>query len=178
MAVAPASRMWYPLTDTGCHSGSSRSQNATTSATSRIEREARQILERIDADGGVLAAIERGTIQRDIQESAYRTQTAIDAGEQVVVGVNRFTDDSEASLDVFRLDPEVEHGQIQRLRALRASRSEDAARTALAAVEQAARGSDNLVPPIIDAVQRSVTLGEIADTLRGVFGEHREATGV
>ena len=151
---------------------------AVEELTSRIEHEARQIIDRLDAQGGVLAAIERGTIQRDIQESAYRTQLAIDAGEQVVVGVNRFTDDSEAGIDVFRLDPKVEHGQIERLRALRASRSEDAVRTALAAVEQAARGSDNLVPPIVDAVQRSVTVGEIADTLRGVFGEHREATGV
>ena len=96
----------------------------------------------------------------------------------MVVGVNRFADDADVTIDMFRLDSEVEHGQVERLRALRASRSDSAVRAALAAVDGAARGSDNLVPPIIAAVQRSATLGEIADTLRGVFGEYRETVGV
>jgi len=146
--------------------------------TARIETDARRIMEGLDAQGGVLAAIERGTVQREIQESADRTQRAIDAGEQLVVGVNRFADDAAPGVDVFRIDPGIERAQVERLRALRASRSEAAAREALSGVDAAARGGDNLVPPIITAVERLATLGEIADTLRGVFGEHQDAHGV
>jgi methylmalonyl-CoA mutase N-terminal domain/subunit len=135
-------------------------------------------MEGLDARGGVLAAIEHGTVQREIQESAYRTQRAIDAGEQVVVGVNRFADEAAPGVDVFRVDAGIERAQVQRLQALRASRSDASVRQALSAVDAAARGGDNLVPPIIAAVERLATLGEIADTLRGVFGEHQDAHGV
>jgi methylmalonyl-CoA mutase N-terminal domain/subunit len=151
---------------------------AVEELTARIEAEARAILEGLDESGGVLAAIERGAIQREIQESAYRTQRAIDAGEQVVVGVNRFVDESPVGIDVFRVDPGIERAQVGRLRALRASRSEADSRLALAGVDAAARSGANLVPPIIAAVERLATLGEIADTLRGVFGEHQDAHGV
>ena len=99
----------------------------------------------------------------------------MDAGEQVVVGVNRFADDGAGGVDVFRMDPGIERAQVDRVRALRTSRSEDNLRPALAAVDAAARSGENLVPPIIAAVERLATLGEIADTLRGVFGEHQEA---
>ena len=143
--------------------------------TTRIETEARRIMDDLDAQGGVLAAIERGAVQREIQESAYRTQRAVDAGEQVVVGVNRFADDSAGGVDVFQMDPGIERAQVDRVRALRTSRSEDNLRPALAVVEAAARSGENLVPPIVAAVERLATLGEIADTLRGVFGEHQEA---
>ena len=151
---------------------------AVEALTASIEAEARRIIDALDAQGGVLAAIERGTVQREIQESAYRTQRAIDAGEQLVVGVNRFAGDKSAGVEVFRIDPAIERAQVERLRSLRASRSETGAREALAAVEAAAGSGDNLVPPIIAAVERLATLGEVADTLRGVFGEHRDAHGV
>ncbi len=142
--------------------------------TNRIEREASELIERIDRMGGTLTAIETGYIQREIQDAAYRAQQAVDAGEAVVVGVNRFADDAPSNVDVFRVDPEIERRQIDRVRALRASRSEQEWRTALAGVEQAARDGSNLVPPIVAAVEKRATLGEIADTLRRAFGEYQD----
>ena len=149
--------------------------------TSRIEREASDLLDRIDRAGGTLAAIESGYIQREIQDAAYRAQQAIDAGEAVVVGVNRFTSQDpdsavEAKTDLFRIDPEVERRQIERVRAVRAERREGEWRAALDAVEAAARGSENLVPRVIAAVENRATLGEIADAMRRVFGEYQDAS--
>jgi methylmalonyl-CoA mutase N-terminal domain/subunit len=153
---------------------------AVEALTDRIEREAADLIASIDAKGGALRAIESQYIQRQIQETAYRTQREIDSGEAVVVGMNRFTDaDAErvAVADVFRIDPESERQQIERVRAVRSSRSEQAWRGALAGVEQAARDGSNLVPPIIAAVEAHATLGEIADTLRRVFGEYQDSSG-
>jgi methylmalonyl-CoA mutase N-terminal domain/subunit len=143
--------------------------------TNRIEVEASEIIKRIDDIGGTLAAIEAGYIQREIQDAAYRAQQAIDAGEAVVVGVNRYVDEKPRRLDLFRIDPEIERQQIERVRAVRASRSAQEWRAALDAIERTARGGENLVPPIIHAVEARATLGEIADTLRGVFGEYQPA---
>ena len=140
--------------------------------TDTIERNAVILLERIDALGGTLNAIEAGYIQRQIQDAAYQAQQAIDAGEAVVVGVNRFQTAADASIPVFRVDPEVERRQIERVRAVRAGRSESEWREALDSVAASARGNRNLVPPIIAAVEKRATLGEIADTLRQVFGEY------
>ncbi|HWP99664.1 MAG TPA: methylmalonyl-CoA mutase family protein [Vicinamibacterales bacterium] len=142
--------------------------------TNEIEEEARALLERIDRMGGALAAIEAGFIQQQIQESAYRAQRAVDSGEAVVVGVNRFATDEPVRIDVLRIDPEVEARQIERVRRVRATRDAARWRAALARVAEAARGRDNLVPPILEAVEARATLGEIADTLREVFGEYRE----
>ncbi len=142
--------------------------------TNRIEEEARALLDRIDAAGGTLAAIEHGLIQREIQESAYRAQQAIDSGEQVIVGVNRFASSEAASIDVFRMDPDTERGQIERLRAVRAARDVAEWRAALDAVATAAAGTANLVPPIIRAVEARATIGEISDAMRRVLGEHKE----
>ena len=140
--------------------------------TNRIEREARTLLERIDDLGGTLVAIESGDIQRQIQDAAYAAQQAIDGGDTVVVGVNRYQDASPVTTGAFRIDPEVERQQVDRVRALRASRSEDECRRAVAEVEDAARGTDNLVPPIVNAVEKRATLGEIADAMRRVFSEY------
>jgi methylmalonyl-CoA mutase N-terminal domain/subunit len=147
---------------------------AIEEATSRIEQDAGALLDQIRGMGGTLAALESGFIQRRIHESAYRAQRAIEDGSAVIVGVNRFTDDSPASPVVFQIDPELERQQIARLRALRAGRSVSEWTQALAGIDRAARGGDNLVPPIIEAVERHATVGEIADTLRAVFGEHRD----
>ena len=144
--------------------------------TTAIESAATALLARIDALGGTLTAIETGHIQREIRESAYRAQQAIDAGAAVVVGVNRYKEDDAAyAAEVFRIDPGMEQRQIARVRAVRASRSENAWRNALTAVEKAARDGDNLVPPVIAAVENRATVGEIADTLRRVFGEYQAA---
>jgi methylmalonyl-CoA mutase N-terminal domain/subunit len=142
--------------------------------TDRIERESEALIARIEALGGTLAAIESGFIQREIQDAAYRAQQRIDAGETVVVGVNRFATEETAPIATLRIDPEVESRQVERVRRLRASRDPSAWRAAIDAVSTAARGADNLVPPIIAAVEARATVGEIADTLRAVFGEHKE----
>ena len=139
--------------------------------TNRIEDAARALIDQIDAMGGTLAAIESGFIQRQIQDSAYRTQQSIDAGDIVVVGVNRYLDESTPATATFQVDPQVEQRQIERVRAVRASRSESVWRDVLADIEHAARGGDNLVPRIITAVENKATLGEIADAMRRVFGE-------
>jgi methylmalonyl-CoA mutase N-terminal domain/subunit len=143
--------------------------------TDRIEAEARALIERVEAMGGALAAIERGFPQREIHESAYRIQRAIESGEQVVVGVNRYRAEQEAPIPVFRVDERVEREQVERLRAVRARRDAETVDAALAALETAARGADNLVPPILAAVEAYASIGEICRTLVGVFGEHRDA---
>ena len=150
--------------------------------TTAIEAEANDLLQRIEALGGTLTAIEAGYIQRQIQDAAYRAQQAIDSSEAVVVGVNRFqaaarsNGASAPAIEVFRVDPAVERQQIERVRGVRASRSQSEWTRALAEVEQAARGGANLVPPIVAAVEQRATLGEIADTLRGVFGEYSDVS--
>ena len=142
--------------------------------TDEIEREARAIIERVDAMGGMLAAIESGAAQRDIQDAAYRAQRAVESGESVVVGVNKFATDEVPAIDVLRIDPELERHQAARVQQVRASRDEASWRHALGEVVAAARGQSNLVPPIIAAVEARATVGEIADALRSVFGEHQE----
>jgi len=136
--------------------------------------------------GGTLAAIEAGFIQRQIQESAYLAQVAIDSGEAVVVGVNRFVagrgqalnlgagTESRPDRNIFQVDPEVERIQVARVRAVRATRDGAAWSQALAAVSAAAAGRDNLVPAVIAAVEARATVGEISDAMRAVFGEHKE----
>ncbi|HEX7138993.1 MAG TPA: methylmalonyl-CoA mutase family protein [Vicinamibacterales bacterium] len=145
--------------------------------TNEIERGVRAILERIDQSGGTLTAIESGLIQREIQESAYRAQLAVDSGASVVVGVNAFTDDGQAApIETLRIEGDVERRQIERLRAFRSSRSQDACSAALDRVTQAAAAGSNLVPPIIEAVDAKATVGEISDALRAVFGEYQETS--
>jgi methylmalonyl-CoA mutase N-terminal domain/subunit len=146
--------------------------------TSRIEREASALLDHIDRIGGTLAAIEAGFIQQQIQDAAYLAQQAIDSSAAIVVGVNRFADASSKTTDVFQLDAEIESRQVERVRALRASRSHTEWSAALDAVETAARGATNLVQPIIAAVEARATLGEIADVIRKVFGEHQDVSPV
>jgi methylmalonyl-CoA mutase N-terminal domain/subunit len=146
--------------------------------TDDIEREAQQLMARIDRMGGTLAAIESGFIQREIQESAYRQQVAIDSGTAVVVGVNRFTEDDKGSGGAFQIDPEVERRQVERVQAVREGRDAEASRRSLAAVSAAARDGSNLMPPIVAAVEAHATVGEIADAMRTVFGEHEETATI
>jgi methylmalonyl-CoA mutase N-terminal domain/subunit len=148
---------------------------AVEAATTALEQEALAIVERIEEKGGALRAIERGDVQRAIQESAYAFQREVEAGERVIVGVNRFMDAGEAPpQDILRIDPELERAQVARVQALRAKRDAAACEKALAALAERARGRANLMPAIIDAVLAWATVGEIAGRLRDVFGEHRE----
>ncbi len=142
--------------------------------TNEIEAGAVELLRRIDALGGTLSAIESGYIQRQIQDSAYRAQMAIDASAAIVVGVNRYASDEQSGIDMFTLDPALERAQAARVQSVRASRDEANWKAALAQVADAARGRDNLVPHIVRAVEVNATVGEIADTLRSVFGEYKE----
>jgi methylmalonyl-CoA mutase N-terminal domain/subunit len=145
------------------------------SRTNQIEHEAAAMLSRIDAAGGTLAAIESGMIQREIQESAFRTQRAVDSGELPVVGVTIFQTDDSPTIPTFSVDPQIEQVQRARVASARAARDVSAWRASLAAIHDAARGDDNLVPLVIAAVRSGATTGEISDTLRDVFGEHRDA---
>jgi methylmalonyl-CoA mutase, N-terminal domain len=148
---------------------------AVEAATDQLEREAVALLDRIEGTGGALRAIERGEIQRDIQEAAYRFQNQVEAGTRVIVGVNRFQEPGQAApLDTLRIDPALERQQIDRLRALRARRPPEPWRAALDNLAHKARSAENLMPALIDAVLAWATVGEIAGRLREVFGEHRE----
>jgi methylmalonyl-CoA mutase N-terminal domain/subunit len=151
---------------------------AIEALTNGIERGAIELLARIEQVGGTLAAIETGFIQREIQESAYRAQLAIDSGESIVVGVNKFADARAGGLPLFQGDPETERSQIERVRAVRAGRSESAWQTALEGVTQTARDGGNLVPAIITAVEAHATVGEISDAMRVVFGAYQETATV
>ena len=144
-------------------------------ATDRIEAEARDIIDTIDRLGGMLAAIEAGYVQRAIQDAAYQAQKAIDSGRAVVVGVNRFTSTAPVNIETLHIDPAVERDQIDRLRQVRSSRSPREWRAALALVSDAAASGDNLMPPLVAAVEAKATVGEISDTLRQQFGEFRES---
>ncbi len=141
--------------------------------TGEIEQAAAAYLERIDEFGGALGAIEAGYPQEEISRSAYAYQMAVEREEQVIVGVNRFTDAEEQGPAPFPIDPAIEVRQVERVRAFRQARDGQAAARALQSLESAASAEDNLMPLIIDAVRKRATLGEICDTLRGVFGEYQ-----
>jgi methylmalonyl-CoA mutase N-terminal domain/subunit len=144
--------------------------------TTRLEQAANDYLTEIDAMGGTLSAIEGGFQQRQIQESAYRAQQMIESGEQIVVGVNRFRDDDAAKVApaTQKIDPDGERRQIERVGRVRAERDAAAWERALKRLEECARGDENLLPALIDAVKAYATVGEISDRLRTAWGEHRE----
>ncbi|TAM61967.1 MAG: methylmalonyl-CoA mutase [Chloroflexota bacterium] len=148
------------------------------SLTDGLEAAALAYLAEIDALGGALPAIETGFQQREIQEAAYRVQRQIEAEERIVVGVNRFVDGGDSRPRIQRLDPAAEAAQVRGLRRVRAERDGPACAAALARLADAAAGSDNLLPPIIEAVAAYATLGEISDRLRLAWGEHRELVTV
>ena len=142
--------------------------------TDEIEQGAVAYIKRIDDMGGTLAAIEAGFIQREIQNAAYEYQKRVEKGLAIVVGVNRFQETGDAAPPVFRVDPTIEKKQIERVRELRASRSQSDCSARLLSLEAAARGSENVMPHILDSCEAKATIGEISDTLRRVFGEYRE----
>ncbi len=146
---------------------------AVEALTGEIEEEATRLLEKIDGMGGMLKAIEAGWVQREIADSAYRFQRAVEAGERTIVGVNRFTTEEKARPRPQRIDVRLERAQVARVRALRAARDARAAEAALAGVREVAEGEENLVPVILNAVRARATLGEIAGAMREVFGTYR-----
>jgi methylmalonyl-CoA mutase, N-terminal domain len=147
---------------------------AVEALTDAIEAGAREYIARIDAMGGAVVAIEQGFQQAEIQEAAYQAQLAMEDKRSIIVGMNEFRLDEEEPVDLLRVDGATEREQVERLRQFKASRSMDEVEAAKSALELAARGADNLMPHIVHAVRHKVTLGEISDTLRGVFGQYVE----
>ncbi len=141
--------------------------------TNEIEERAWAYLDKIDGMGGAVAAIEAGFYQDEIHEAAFRIQRGIESGERVVVGVNRFVEEEGPPPEILRVDEAEAARQVERVRRLRAERDRAAVARALAAVEEAARGSANLLPPMREALRARATLGEVSDALRRVFGEYR-----
>ncbi len=140
--------------------------------TDEIEQRAEEYIEKIDAMGGALPAIERGYIQNEIQDAAYTAQKAVEAGEQVVVGVNQFQVEEQRTLERLSVDPAIEAAQRSKLKKLRESRNQEAVQNYLEKVAAAANGDENLMPLFIECVENHITLGEICNALRGVWGEY------
>ncbi len=145
------------------------------SLTNEIEKRAADYLEKIEAMGGMLKAIERGYVQQEIQNAAYEYQQAVDRREAIVVGVNKFQVDEEKPVPIQRIDETLERKQVERLRELRAKRDPKPWQDAINAVEDAARAPENLMPRILAAVEANATVGEISDAMRRVYGEYKEA---
>ena len=143
------------------------------SMTDEVERRAWEYLERIDGLGGAVAAIEQGYMQDEIEQAAYEYAKGIDNVEKVIVGVNRFVEDEVEPSDVFPIDPALQASQVDSIQRVRAERDQGAVDAALADVAAAARGTDNLLPPMREALRRMATLGEVSDVLRGEFGEYQ-----
>jgi methylmalonyl-CoA mutase N-terminal domain/subunit len=144
------------------------------SLTDRIEQEALEYIRTIDSMGGVPEAIESGYMQREIQKSAYRHAREVEEEKRIVVGVNRFQTPDEEPQGLLEIDRKVQGDQIASLARAREGRDGGKVGERLSALERAARGSENLLPPILEAVRVYATVGEICDTLRKVFGEYRE----
>ncbi|RLI18659.1 methylmalonyl-CoA mutase [Candidatus Bathyarchaeota archaeon] len=142
--------------------------------TKEIEERALKYIEEIDAMGGAVAAIERGFMQKEITESAYRFQKAVESKERIIVGVNKFVSEEKAPIKILRIDPEIEKALVERLNQIKRQRNQAKVKEALSRLRGAAEREDvNLMPFVIDAVKEYATLGEICDTLREVFGEYK-----
>ena len=144
------------------------------SLTNEIEKRATDYLEKIEAMGGMLKAIERGYVQQEIQNAAYEYQQAVDRQDAIVVGVNKFQVEEEKAVPIQRIDETLERKQIERVRALRAKRDTQRWRATLKEVEDAARSPENLMPKILAAVEANGTVGEISNAMRNVYGEYKE----
>ena len=147
---------------------------AVEALTDEIEKKSKEYIEKIEAIGGAIKAIESGYIQGEIGESAYQYQKEIETKKRIIVGLNQFQVEEEPLRDILRIRPEVEQYQKEKLARVKKERDQTKVKEALATLKKAAQGTDNVVPPILDAVKAYATLGEVSDTLREVFGEYRE----
>jgi methylmalonyl-CoA mutase N-terminal domain/subunit len=143
------------------------------SLTNELEQKALALIQQIDEMGGAVSSIENGFMQNKIAESAYAYQKAIESKEKIIVGVNQFESTSTTNIPVFQIDESIRIQQIEKLKALKSSRDNTKVVACLAAVKAAAVGTDNLMPSVIDAIENYCTLGEIADVLRGIYGEYQ-----
>jgi methylmalonyl-CoA mutase, N-terminal domain len=143
--------------------------------TNELEQKAVDYIEKIDAMGGMLRAIETGYVQREIQEAAYEYQRAVEEQTEIVVGVNKFQIAEDETIPILKVDAAIERNQVERVQAVRARRDAQTAENALSKLEEAAKGTENLLPRILNCVENYVTVGEISHRLRKVWGEYREA---
>ncbi|HET9038343.1 MAG TPA: methylmalonyl-CoA mutase family protein, partial [Myxococcaceae bacterium] len=142
--------------------------------TDEMEKRALEYIRRIDEMGGIIRAVEEGFPQKEIGESAYRYQREVEEGERLIVGVNAFQSERHEPIEILKIDERVAEEQVERLKKVKAERNAAAVSKALARVEAACRGTDNLMPPVLDAVKAYATLGEISDVFRKVWGQYRE----
>jgi methylmalonyl-CoA mutase N-terminal domain/subunit len=149
------------------------------SLTNEIEKKAEDYIAKIDAMGGAPVAIEAGYIQKEIQEGAYRYQRQIESGEKILIGVNKFRKEEESvTMNLLKIDPEVEKSQLEKLRQVKVRRDNRKVSQLLDGLKETARGTDNLMPPILEAVRAYASLGEICGSLKEVFGEYKTATSI
>ncbi len=144
--------------------------------TDTMEAEATAYIEKIDAMGGIIPAIEAGFPQKEIADAAYRYQQQIDRGEKAVVGMNKYVASEEKPIEILKIPAEVEERQLRQLAAIKSARDAGAVSRSLEAVERGARGKDNLMPLILQAVRDRATVGEICGAMKTVFGEYREVS--
>ncbi len=144
------------------------------SMTDLIEKEATDYIEKIDAMGGMTEAIEAGFVQTEIQKSAYKYEMEIEEQERIIVGVNKYQIKEEEHKDLLKIDIKVQDEQIKFLKKIRSERNNEEVNKNLSALKKAAEGSDNLMPPILEAVRNYASIGEICNTMRLVFGEYKE----
>jgi methylmalonyl-CoA mutase N-terminal domain/subunit len=138
--------------------------------TDQLETQARELIERVDELGGAVAAVEQGFVQREIEDAAFRYSEQVESGERVIVGVNRYEEEEPEPIELHRIDPEAERRQLERTARVRAERDSGAAEAALARVREAARGTENLLPPLREALRARCTVGEVCNVLRDEFG--------
>ncbi len=151
---------------------------AVEEITNQLEQKAVEYIEKIDAKGGMLKAIENGYPQREIQEAAFQYQKAIEREEEIVVGVNRFQIEEDETIPILKVDEVAERGQVERLQALRSRRDNVAVKESLSKLATAARSDENMLPRILDCVENYATVGEISNELRAIWGEYREAVAL
>ena len=140
--------------------------------TDELERQAEELIARVDELGGAVAAIEQGFVQREIEEAAFRWQQEVERGERVIVGVNRFVEQDGEPVELHRLDPAIERQQRERTARVRAERNADEAARALDEVRRVAETDENLLPAMREALRARCTIGEICDVLRGLWGTY------
>ena len=141
--------------------------------TKQIEDAAMKYIKKIDNMGGILTAIEKGFVQREIADSAYKYQRAVDEGKKIMIGVNKYRDNEKTKIETLTVNPEVEEKQKRKLKKLKKERDREKVKRTLAEIRTVAASRDNLMPLVLDAVKSYATLGEICDVLKDVFGEYR-----
>jgi methylmalonyl-CoA mutase N-terminal domain/subunit len=146
--------------------------------TSELERRAVNYIEKIDAMGGMLRAIETGYVQKEIQDAAYEYQRRVETQDAIVVGVNQFQSDEAETIPILTINEQIERDQVERVRTIREKRDPAKAETALSTLKETASGTANLLPKILECVEAEVTVGEISHCLRKVWGEYQEAVTV